>query len=208
MADESVRRIYGIWQARWYDPFKWLCNLLAASGAESDLSAFLRGNLDDSKTILELGCGTALNLEKIFSLDLKFKSYLGLDFSPDMLRMARRKFQGYPNVEFREKDITTLVDVSDRFDVLICTWVLSHLPSPSALVNQTQGLMREDSKLFLIFFSVPKWYLAFWVGPLARVLFRSQYLKDEEVNKFKNVRKISRYSGNMVTVVEIYRAST
>lgn len=108
MADDSVKRVYGAWQARWYDPFKWLWNVLAASGAETNLSTFLRQNLDENKTILELACGTAMNLEKIFSLTLKFRSYLGLDFSPDMLRIARRKYYGHPNVEFREQDITKL----------------------------------------------------------------------------------------------------
>lgn len=207
MADESVRRVYGIWQSRWYDPFKCLWNLLAASKAERDLSTFLQENLNESKSILELGCGTAMNLEKIFSLNLRFKSYLGLDFSSDMLRIARRKFQGYPNVEFREKDITRLGDIGDRFDIIICTWVLSHLRSPSAFVNQAQALMKESSKFFLIFFSGPRWYLRFWIALLARLLLRSRYVKDEEVSKFKNVRKIRRYSGNMVTVVEIYPAS-
>ncbi len=120
MTDEGVRRVYGTWQARWYDPSKRLWNDLVASRAERDLSTFLRENLDENKTILELACGTAMNLEKIFSLNLKFKSYLGLDFSPDMLRIARRKFHGYPNVEFRERDITRFDDINDKFDIIIC----------------------------------------------------------------------------------------
>ncbi|MBI4303690.1 MAG: class I SAM-dependent methyltransferase [Chloroflexi bacterium] len=203
---DNVRAIYGTWQARWYDPFKWLWNILAASQAERDLSAFLRENLDETKTILELGCGTALNLEKIFSLNLKFKSYLGVDFSPDMLRIARQKSRGYPNVEFREIDITLLGDLNDKFDVLICTWVLSHLASPSSFVNQAQGLLKEHGKFFLIFFSEPKWYLRFWIAPLA-MRIRSRCVGEEEVSKFKNVRKIRHYSGNMVAVAEIYQAS-
>lgn len=201
---DNVKATYAFLQARWYDPFKRLWNVLAASRAEMDLSNFLRDNLDETKTILELGCGTALNLEKIFSLGLKSKSYLGVDFSPDMLRMARRKFQRYPNVEFKEKNLIRLEDINDKFDILICTWVLSHLPSPSSFVNQAQGLMKEDSKFFLIFFSEPRWYLRFWITPLAWRLLRSRCVGEEEVSKFENVRNIRRYSGNMVTVVEIY----
>jgi hypothetical protein len=34
------------------------------------------------KTVLGPGCGTAANLEKIYSLNLGFKRYLGLD-APD-----------------------------------------------------------------------------------------------------------------------------
>ncbi|MBI2853092.1 MAG: methyltransferase domain-containing protein [Chloroflexi bacterium] len=205
MADERVRQVYGIWQARWYDPFKWLWNILVASGAEKDMNNFLRDSLDENETILELGCGTALNLEKIFSLGLKFKRYLGIDFSPEILRITNRKFQGYSNVEFREKNITRLEDINDKFDIIICTWVLSHLPSASSFVNRAQGLMKEQGKFFLIFFSEPRWYLRFWIAPL-ELLVWSRYVTDEEVSKFKNIRKIRSYSGRMVTVVEIHDA--
>ena len=68
------------------DPFKRLWNKMIPSKAEDELRSFLQNNLDETKTILELGCGTALNLEKIFSLNLKFKKYLGLDPPPDMLK--------------------------------------------------------------------------------------------------------------------------
>jgi len=204
MAGDSVRRVYGTLQAVWYDPLKRLWNGMAASRAEEDLSLFLRENLDESKTILELGCGTAQNLEKIFSLTLGFRSYLGLDFSPDMLRIARRKFHGCPHVEFRERDVTEPGDTGSKFDVLLCTWVLSHLLSPSTFVNRAQELMKEGGKFFLIFFTEPRWYLRLWMAPLARLLLRSQYVRDEEVDRFKKVKRKSRYSGNMVMVIEIY----
>ncbi|MBI2847535.1 MAG: methyltransferase domain-containing protein, partial [Chloroflexi bacterium] len=100
------------------------------------------------------------------------------------------------------KDITRLDDINDKFDIIICTWVLSHLSSPSALVNQAQGLMKEGGKFFLIFLSEPGWYLRFWTGPMATLL-HSRYVRDDEVSKFNNARKMRRYLGNMVTVVEI-----
>lgn len=204
MSGDDVKRLYALGDANWYDTFKDWWNRLVSSKAEDELSAFLRDNLDENKTILELGCGTALNLEKIYSLDLRFKRYLGLDFSPDMLKIARARFKDNPRVEFREKDITRLDDIVETFDIIICTWVLSHLHSPSSVVNRAQKLLSKDGRMFLIFFTTPRWYVNFWLFPFARWLFRVNYLTKREVQKFQNVKRMHNYSANMATTAQIY----
>ncbi len=202
---KDARKIYAIGHAGWYNFFKNLWNRFVVSKAENQLTLFLQNNLNKDKIILDLGCGTALNLQKIKSLNLKFKRYLGLDFSPDMLEIARQKFMDIPNVEFREKDITKLYNLKGKFDVIICTWVLSHLQSPSDVVNKAQKMLKKDGKIFFIFFSQPKWYIRFWFGPLAKYFFKAEYVKNEEIKKFKNVRKRQNFSAGIATIVEIYR---
>ncbi len=205
MPGNDVKRLYALGLAAWYDLFKRLWNKAVASKAEEELRSFLEKNINKDKTILELGCGTALNLETIYSLSLPFKRYLGLDFSSDMLKIARKKFKDNHVVTFKEKDITKLMDVKGKFDIIVCTWVLSHLQSPSTLVNEAQKLLSNDGKMFLIFFSKPKWYIHLWLLPLAKFLFRSNYLRDEEVRKFNNVKVLHKYSVDMVTTAQVYR---
>jgi ubiquinone/menaquinone biosynthesis C-methylase UbiE len=90
MRSSNVKNLYAFLNAKWYDPFKKIWNTIISRKSEKDLAKFLKENLDETKTILELGCGTALNVQKIFSLNLKFKKYTGLDFTAEMLRIAKK----------------------------------------------------------------------------------------------------------------------
>ena len=76
--------------------------------------------------------------------NLKFKKYLGLDFSLDMLKIEQSKFVNTLSIEFQQKDFTGLDDINEKYDILICTWVLSRLQSPSDLVNRTQKLINKE----------------------------------------------------------------
>lgn len=182
-----------------------LWNAAVATDAEKELSRFLRQNIKETTTILELGCGTARNLENIYSLNLKFKKYLGLDFSHQMLAVARSKFVGNPAVEFKHQDITSVDYTMEKFDIILCTWVLSHLESPSLLVNKAQGLLKQGGRFLLIFFTRPQWYVNFWLSPIATYLFSATPVDEEEVRRFKNVRVRHSYAGNITTFVEVYK---
>ncbi len=199
---ETVKKLYALGKAQWYDPFKRFWNKAVASEAEEEFTRFLKSNLIHSTQILDLGCGTGLNLQKITSLGLPFKKYTGIDFSPDMLNIARKKFNGMPNGEFKEADITAL-NLSNKYDIVVCTWVLSHLDYSSLVVNNAQQFLVPKGKIFLIFFTKPKWYVNLWLFPLSRYLFKAKYVSDEEVAKFKNVKMIKSFTANMATVVEV-----
>jgi len=203
MHENNVKTLYSLGHAGWYDPFKKIWNILSSSKAEKEFTSFLKDTIDETKTILDLGCGTGLNLEKIHSLKLKFKKYLGLDFSKDMLDIAKNKFAHAPRVEFKQKDITNLNDIAEKFDVIICTWVLSHLQSPSSVVNQAQKSLAPDGKMFLIFFSKPRWYINVWLYFPAKYIFQTKPLTEVEVNKFKNVKTRHKYSGHITSTVTI-----
>lgn len=204
---ERVKGLYALLGARWYDFFKRIWNKLVGTEAEKELESFLKAAVQPAASILELGCGTALNLEKIFSLDLPFKRYLGLDVSSDMLKIARAKFAHQPNVEFREQDIMALDGRGDKFDVILCTWVLSHLPSPSTLVNRAQELLSPGGRFFLIFFSTPEWHVRFWLAPIAKYLFRSKFVSADEIKRLNNVQVLHRHAAGVTTVVEITKLS-
>ena len=194
---------YNWWAAKSYDWLKKKWTPLFAAKAEALLGNFLIENVDESKEILELGCGTAMNLDKIVSLNRTFKSYLGLDYSEEMMSKAKDKFRDSNNIEFRKADITQLNSLKSKYDVIICTWVLSHIKSPSAAINDAQQHLKNNGKMFLIFLTKPKCYINFWFHFVAKYLFKSKYITEEEVRKFKNVKRIHKLSEGLVTVVEI-----
>lgn len=203
MTRTFVQKLYHIGRAKWYDPFKYIWNALASRKAEAEFSEFLKDNLDKDKTILELGCGTALNLEKIQALGLDFKSYLGVDFSKDMLAIAKKKFKHDSKVKFQVKDLRNIRELKGKYDLILCTWVLSHLASPSEVINPALSHLRKEGKCFLIFLSEPVWYIRFWFGPFARLVFFSKLLTSEEIQRFKSVKFVHRYALGITTTVVI-----
>ena len=198
---ESVKKLYALGHAKWYDPLKRFWN---KAEAEEEFARFLQLNLTSRTRILDLGCGTGSNLAKIRALNLPFKNYLGVDFSPDMLRIARNKFNPQKNVEFQEKDITRL-DMLSKFDILLCSWVLEHIQEPARFVNNIVSNMKSQNKLFLVFYSRPKWYVNYTIFPCIRFLFRNSAkdISPEEIAKFKNITMKKSFSANTATIVEI-----
>lgn len=94
---------------RFYDP---------AMGDRTETAAYIsrliRRHKPKARTLLELGCGTGAIL-KILA-----KSYdvAGLDVSPQMLALARKKL---PHVRFYRKDMVRF-ELATKFDVIICVF--------------------------------------------------------------------------------------
>lgn len=90
----------------------------AAMGDRTEMAAYIRRLIrqhkPDGKTLLELACGTGAILQ-IFA-----KSYdvVGLDRSPQMLSIARKKL---PQVKFFQRNMVSF-DLGQKFDVIICVF--------------------------------------------------------------------------------------
>jgi S-adenosylmethionine-diacylgycerolhomoserine-N-methlytransferase len=78
-------------------------------------------------SILEIGCGTGVNLIKLNKL-FPSSSITGLDVSPEMLNVARKKISGYAN-------ITLINEMFDQhtslptFDLILCSYTASTVPN-------------------------------------------------------------------------------
>lgn len=194
--------------AGFYDPSRFLWDKILVPGAERNLTDFLTQNLNQHQKILDLGCGTAANLEKIFSLGLEFKKYLGIDFSPAMLKIAKAKFKDVPGVEFKQQDIRRL-DNLGKFDLIISTWVMSHLDKPAQVINQAQKLLTKRGKFFLIGVASPgerPGFLTKLLAPIGRWLARVSLVKgltQEEMKKIHHLKKKQFLFGGLVAVLEV-----
>lgn len=96
-------------QAKFYD---------AVTGDRTEMASYIhrliRRHKPKARTLLELACGTGAIL-KILA-----KSYdvAGLDLSPQMLSLARKKL---PNVRFYRKDMVRF-ELATKFDAIICVF--------------------------------------------------------------------------------------
>lgn len=100
------------------------------------------------KAVWELGPGYGRLLEAVLRLKIPFKSYVGLDISPENVRYLRDKFKA-PNIEFVEGDCETTV-LDGKFDLMFCSGVLKHIfPSfEKALMNVGSHIERHGKIIF------------------------------------------------------------
>lgn len=109
----------------------------------------LAANLADGASLLDLGCGNGRLIEAL--RDKKIE-YLGLDNSPELIKLAQNN---YPAYKFLVGDILKLADVwpaliiksgtpdkQIKFDYIFCLAVLQHIPS-AKLRLQALRAMRE-----------------------------------------------------------------
>lgn len=202
MSNRDVRKVYSFFEARWYDSFKEVWNRFGIPKAEKNIQIFLKEYVSEEKSILELGCGTGKNMETIQRLNLLFKNYLGLDFTPDMLNQAINKSKTNNRVTFKQQDITNLNNLDEKYDVIISTWVMSHIHLPSEVINKAQNLLKDDGSFYLVFMTKPKWFINLWVWPFM-LIFKARYVTESEIQKVQNIKEINRYSFNLATSILI-----
>jgi SAM-dependent methyltransferase len=96
-------------------------------------------------SVLELGCGTGDLLNA-----LKPKKGVGIDFSPEMLKIAREK---YPELEFREADAEQLEYWGETFDVLIMADVVGHLQDIEETLRGLRSFCRPDTRIIISYYN-------------------------------------------------------
>jgi SAM-dependent methyltransferase len=75
--------------------------------------------------VLEVGCGDGALARH---LARRAGSVLALDLSPAMVRLARERSAGYPNLAFRVADVAEAALPEAAFDVVLSVAALHHLP--------------------------------------------------------------------------------
>jgi len=149
-----------------YDPANFLWKRWLYVDAHAALDRALAEYLPPNGRVLDLGCGTGANLERLLSLGLPFGSYVGVDQSEEMLARARERFAGVDRASFQRLDLVTDPLPEGPFDLAVSTWVFSHLPDPLAMVEKTMGVLSEEDHVVLLFLAES----ASWQGRLIRSL--------------------------------------
>lgn len=99
-----------------------------------------------AKTILDVGCGEGITLQKLIQNKIGEKLE-GIDNFETALLIGRKK---YPSIKFKKGDIYNLPYDDNSFDALICTEVLEHLDHPEKAIQE----LKRVSKKYIIL-SVP-----------------------------------------------------
>ena len=122
--------------------------------AESEVEAAVARALDDRPTgrLVDIGTGTGRMIE-LFGPQAR--SALGVDRSPEMLRLARVKLAqaGLSTAELRQGDMYALPLGSNCADTVIIHQVLHYAQQPAAAVAEAARLLGAGGRLLIVDFA-------------------------------------------------------
>ena len=164
---------YGVLTARWYD-------LLSGEpvyrvGRRLGVAAL---DLRAGERVLDLGCGTGLNLPTLLHAVGDGGLVVRLDRSPAMLEAARAKVaaRDFPQLRLVQGDATD-PDALTRaaaarggvvpFDAVIATYTLSLIPDAHAVCGALAGVLAPAARVAVVDMARPPGRWA-WATPLAR----------------------------------------
>jgi len=117
-----------------------------------DVRALISFMVPPGSTVLEVGCGTGDLLAALAPA-----RGLGVDFSPEMVRVARERFPAasHPALEFRVDDAEALT-TTESFDYVVATDLLGELTDVWAAFRSLRRVTTPRSRLVITYFN-PLW---------------------------------------------------
>lgn len=128
-------------RSRQYDNLEW-----ARRSGYMDL--FLEaGNFATSDRVLDIGTGTGAIADKVAPL---VREVVGIDLSDEMLVIANKKKEEFPNVRFEYGDVRKLPYDNDVFDKVTARMVFHHvLEDAEQGVREIKRVLKDGGKLIL-----------------------------------------------------------
>lgn len=111
------------------------------------------------ESILEVGPGGGAWLRQLVK-NRKFVRYLGLELNPVFVADLRKRFAGFPNVEFQQEDFLAedLRPMGRPFDTVISICCLEHLADDKLAVGRMKEILLPGGKIILYLPGLPSIY--------------------------------------------------
>ncbi len=115
----------------------------------ADLERFFRFVVPPGSRVLDVGCGTGEILAS-----LKPARGLGVDLSPEMIRIARERnpADGFPNLEFRVGDAEAL-ELDETFDYVILSNVIGELTDVWAAFRAVRRVCHPGTRIVVAYYN-------------------------------------------------------
>lgn len=109
-----------------------------------ELERFCRSAIPAGSSVLEIGCGTGELLAA-----LEPREGLGIDLSPEMIRLARERF---PELEWRVADAESMT-IGRRFDYVVMSDLLGHLEDIWAAFQELKTVTHPSTRVVITYYN-------------------------------------------------------
>lgn len=116
-------------------------NVFSESANARLIDSFVRlSGLEPGARVIDLGCGSGT-----FTYLLKQRGYAaaGLDMSPKLLQLARRK---YPDLQFDEGDVEALPYEDGSVDGILLSGIVHHLPDARQCAGEVMRVLKRKGR--------------------------------------------------------------
>ena len=138
MNDKSNKKFWDKF-AKLYAPF-----MKKDKGVYDKVCEYIRPYLNRNMNVLELACGSG---QLSFNLSKCTKSWIGTDFSEQMILEARKRGE-YENLTFEVADATSLNFVDGEFDCVVIANALHIMPKPDKAMREIYRVLKPNGILF------------------------------------------------------------
>lgn len=104
--------------------------------------------LDGAERVLDLGCGAGIT-SRPFAERLPRGLVVGLDMLSPMIRYARRRGRGHPNLGWVQASAQQLPLAAESFDVVNCCGALHNLPDLDGALAEIARVLRPGGRFTL-----------------------------------------------------------
>ena len=108
------------------------------------LEKYLRYLIPPNSSVIEIGCGTGDLLAA-----LNPKRGLGIDISPKMIEVARKKF---PHLEFKTGDFEDL-QIEKKFDYVVSVETIGHVDDIQLAFKELHKVCKPETRVIIIYYN-------------------------------------------------------
>lgn len=149
-------------------------------------------NLQQEDVVVELGCGTGLNFQRVLEKIGPKGKLIGVDITEKMLEVAKKRIEkhGWDNVDIVHKDIAEY-EFPNEVDGIFATGALQYSTKHEQIVKRGHDALKHGKSFVVLDFKMPKG-IAKIFAPLL-LYFTSPFLANEEYMQRKAWTSIEKY---------------
>ena len=108
-------------------------------------------DLKEGQIVLDLGCGSGLDVFLAAQKVGRHGKVIGLDISPEIIEKAVKSARegSYQNIEFKIAPIEKLPIPDESVDVIISNCVINHSPDKLAVFKEACRVLKPDGRMFV-----------------------------------------------------------
>jgi len=106
-------------------------------------------NPKESSALLDVGCGSGILLNQLDNLHRNMRLY-GIDITPLMVQVAKKKFEGRSNVQIFEGSAVNLPFKDCTFDYVTCASSFHHHPDQNKSVSEMVRVLKPGGTVLIL----------------------------------------------------------